>query len=193
MTDRDLSAQHRVTEPVLKEIVLNKIRECAQAAQVDDNDVANRLKKTCETEQRQRQDALAHAAAKSEERLEALNKMIMQLYEDRMLKRISEENFTMLMDKTQKEQAEVQASIEATRKKIDDEVQIAYDAQQWKEAITQYADIRELDAVTLNRLVKGIIVHEQIDEAKERHITVEIHFNLQPIPEIEQITPFTSI
>jgi len=42
---------------------------------------------------------------------------------------------------------------------------------------------------TLNRLVKEIIVHEEIDEAKERHITVEIHFNLQPIPEVQQLAP----
>ena len=179
--------QHRVTEPMLKEIVLNKIRECAQAAQVDDNDVAKRLQETCETEQRQRQEALSHAVAKDEERLDALNKMILQLYEDRMLKHISEENFSMLMEKTQQEQTEVQARIESTRKQLSDEVKIAYDAQQWKEAISQYADIQELDAATLNRLVKCIVVHEKIDEDGDRHITIEIHFNLQPMAEIQRL------
>ena len=179
--------QHRVTEPMLKEIVLNKIRECARAAQVDDDDVAKRLRETCETEQRQRQEALAHAIAKDEERLDALGKMVMQLYEDRMLKHITEENFTILMAKTQQEQAEVQARIDATKKSLNDEAQIAYDTQQWKEAISQYADIQELDAATLNRLVKAIIVHEKIDDDGERHITIEIHFNLQPMPEIQRL------
>ena len=172
---------------MLKEIVLNKIRECAQAAQVDDDDVAKRLRETCETEQRQRQDAMAHAVAKDEERLEALNKMIVQLYEDRMLKHISEDNFTMLLEKTQKEQVEVQTRIEEARKKLDDEVQIAYDTQQWKDAISQYTGLQELDAATLNRLVKNIVVHEKIDETRERHITIEIHFNLQPIPEVKEL------
>ena len=60
-------------------------------------------------------------------------------------------------------------------------MKIAYDAQQWKEAISQYADIQELDAATLNRLVKSIVVHEKIDDDGERHITIEIHFNLQPM------------
>ena len=175
--------QHRVTEPMLKEIVLNKIRECAQAAQVDDDDVAKRLQETQEAELRQRQEALTHSIAKDEERLDALNKMIMQLYEDRMLKHISEENFTMLMEKTQAEQAEVQERLDAARKKLDNEAQIAYDTQQWKEAISQYADIQELDAATLNRLVKAIVVHEKIDDYGERHITIEIHFNLKPIHE----------
>ncbi|MBR0227627.1 MAG: recombinase family protein [Clostridia bacterium] len=179
--------QHRVTEPMLKEIVLNKIRECAKAAQVDDDDVAKRLKETCETEQRQRQEVLAHAIAKDEERLDALGKMVMQLYEDRMLKHITEENFTMLMEKTQQEQAEVQERIDAAKKSLNNEAQIAYDTQQWKEAISQYTDIQELDAATLNRLVKAIVVHEQIDDDGERHITIAIHFNLQPIPEVQQL------
>lgn len=96
------------------------------------------------------------------------------------------ENVKILMAKTQQEQAEVQARIDATKKSLNDEAQIAYDTQQWKEAISQYADIQELDAATLNRLVKAIIVHEKIDDG-ERHITIEIHFNLQPMPEIQRL------
>ena len=42
--------------------------------------------------------------------------------------------------------------------------------------------------VTLNRLIKEIVVHERIDEDKTRHISIEIHFNLKPIPEVEQVT-----
>ena len=45
-----------------------------------------------------------------------------------------------------------------------------------------------LDAATLNRLIKEIVVHERIDENKTRHISIEIHFNLKPIPEVEQVT-----
>ena len=48
--------------------------------------------------------------------------------------------------------------------------------------------ITELDAATLNRLIKEIVVHERIDEDKTRHISIEIHFNLKPIPEVEQVT-----
>ena len=52
----------------------------------------------------------------------------------------------------------------------------------------RYANITELDAATLNRLIKEIVVHERIDENKTRHISIEIHFNLKPIPEVEQVT-----
>ena len=36
--------------------------------------------------------------------------------------------------------------------------------------------------------MKEIVVHEQIDPDRSRHITIEIHFNLKPIAEAEQVT-----
>ena len=73
-------------------------------------------------------------------------------------------------------------------KKLADEMRLAMDAKQWVDAIQEYADITELDAATLNRLIKEIVVHEHIDSDKTRHISIEIHFNLKPIPEVEQVT-----
>ena len=102
--------------------------------------------------------------------------------------RISEANLNLLIEKTQKEQAELKARVEEGRKKLADEIRLAYDARQWVEAIQEYADITELDAATLNRLIKEIVVHERIDSDKTRHISIEIHFNLKPIPEVEQVT-----
>ena len=90
--------------------------------------------------------------------------------------------------KTQIEQTELKTKVSEGRKRLSDEVQLANDAKQWVEAIQEYANITELDAATLNRLIKEIVVHERIDEDKTRHISIEIHFNLKPIPEVEQVT-----
>ena len=34
---------------------------------------------------------------------------------------------------------------------------------------------------------KLILLNEHIDSDKTRHISIEIHFNLKPIPEVEQV------
>ena len=114
--------------------------------------------------------------------------MVLRLYEDMVAGRISEANFNLMLDKTQKEQAELKARAGETRKKLTDAAKIENDARQWVDAIQEYADITELDAATLNRLIKEIVVHEHIDSDKTRHISIEIHFNLKPIPEVEQVT-----
>ena len=181
-------SQHRVEYDTLYRLVLNKIRECARAALMDGEAVAGKLSDTCEAEQKGQREALERSLAKDEERIDVLEKMVLRLYEDMVAGRISEANFNLLMEKTQKEQAELKARVEEGRKKLADEIRLAYDARQWVEAIQEYADITELDAATLNRLIKEIVVHESIDSDKTRHISIEIHFNLKPIPEVEQVT-----
>ncbi len=64
----------------------------------------------------------------------------------------AENNFNLLLEKTQKEQAELKAKVAEGRKRLADEIRLAVDARQWVEAIQEYADITELDAATLNRL-----------------------------------------
>ena len=181
-------SQHRVEYDTLYRLVLNKIRECARAALMDGEAVAGKLSDTCEAEQKGQREALERSLAKDEERIDVLEKMVLRLYEDMVAGRISEANFNLLMEKTQKEQAELKARVEEGRKKLADEIRLAYDARQWVEAIQEYADITELDAATLNRLIKEIVVHESIDSDKTRHISIEIHFNLKPLPEVEQVT-----
>ena len=180
--------QHRIDYDTLYSHVLRKIRECARAALMDGEAVADRLTNTCEAEQREQREAMERSLTRDEERIEVLDKMVMRLYEDMIAGRISEQNFNTMLEKTQTEQTELKTKVSEGRKRLSDEVQLANDAKQWVEAIQEYANITELDAATLNRLIKEIVVHERIDEDKTRHISIEIHFNLKPIPEVEQVT-----
>ena len=180
--------QHRIDYDTLYSHVLRKIRECARAALMDGKAVADRLTNTCEAEQREQREAMERSLTRDEERIEVLDKMVMRLYEDMIAGRISEQNFNTMLEKTQTEQTELKAKVSEGRKRLSDEAQLANDAKQWVEAIQEYANITELDAATLNRLIKEIVVHERIDEDKTRHISIEIHFNLKPIPEVEQVT-----
>ena len=180
--------QHRVEFDTLYALVLNKIRECAAAALTDSEAVADQLTNTCEAQQKGQREAMERTLAKDGERIDVLEKMVLRLYEDMVAGRITEENFNLLLEKTQKEQAELKAKVEEGRKRLADEIRLAVDARQWVESIQEYRDITELDAPTLNRLIKEIVVHETIDSDKTRHISIEIHFNLKPIPEVEQVT-----
>ena len=180
-------SQHRVEYDTLYRLVLNKIRECAKAALTDGKAIAGKLTNTCEAERKGQREALERSLTKDEERIEVLEKMVLRLYEDMVAGRISEANFNLMLDKTQKEQAELKERVAQGRKKLADEMRLAMDAKQWVDAIQEYADITELDAATLNRLIKEIVVHEHIDSDKTRHISIEIHFNLKPIPEVEQV------
>lgn len=180
--------QHRIEYDTLYAIVLRKIQECAKAALMDGEAVAGRLSSSYQAEQKNQREALERSLTKDEKRIDALEKMVLRLYEDMVDERISEANFNLMLSTTQKEQAELKARVAEGRKRLSDEIQSACDAKQWVDAIQEYANITELDSDTLHRLVKEIVVHEAIDEAGHRHISVEIHFNLKPIPEVAALS-----
>ena len=77
---------------------------------MDGEAVAGKLSDTCEAEQKGQREALERSLAKDEERIDVLEKMVLRLYEDMVAGRISEANFNLLMEKTQKEQAELRTS-----------------------------------------------------------------------------------
>ena len=83
--------------------------------------IAGKLTNTCEAEQKGQREALERSLTKDEERIEVLEKMVLRLYEDMVAGRISEANFNLMLDKTQKEQAELKERVAQGRKKLADE------------------------------------------------------------------------
>ena len=90
--------------------------------------------------------------------------------------RISEDNFNRILENSQTEQATLKNRVMLNRERLAQQTQEQEDSTRWLEIIKDYADIQELDAVTLNRLLQKIVIHEDIDGDAVRQ-TVEIHFN----------------
>ncbi len=179
--------QHRIDFDTLYFLVLNKIRECAKAALYDKENTAGKLSAICESGQKTGRESLEKSLSKDKERVKVLEKMIVKLYEDMAEGRINDQNFNLILGKTQKEQEELKVKIDKNNKLLSDKKQLVHDIEKWKSIIQKYADISELDAVILNRLIKEIIVHEKTYDDKTKHISIEIHFNLKPIPEVERV------
>ena len=118
-----------------------------------------------------------------------LFRMMGQLYEDRMSGTISEENFEQLRNKTQAEQKELEERIRLAKKQLNGSAETETENRQWIDLISQYTDIEDIDAETLNRLVRRIVVHEDIDADNVRHLRVEVFFNFQPIPAVQETIP----
>ena len=121
--------------------------------------------------------------AKDEERASVLERMVMKLYEDMISGRITEQNFDLMMKRAQDEQEELKGRLDKNRRLMANKAEVQENSRRWVETIREYADIQELDAVTLHRLIREIVVHEAIDQDGTRHVDVEIHFNLKPMPE----------
>ena len=88
----------------------------------------------------------------------------------------TEENFTRILDRSQAEQETLRHRVALNSERLEQETREQQDRTRFLELIRGYADIRELDAATLNHLVRKIVIQEDIDGDAIRQ-TVEIHFN----------------
>lgn len=181
--------QHRVQEDVLTEVVLRNIRAYAEAAAVGTDAILASLERAANGQQDEQRASLITSIAKDEARLSVLDKMVSKLYEDRITGSINDANFNMMMERTQQEQRMLTDRIAEGRSLLDAETEQRDNTQQWVELISQYRDIKELDADTLNRLLNRIVVHETIDDDHVRHLSIEIHFNFKQMPGVECYTP----
>lgn len=171
--------QHRVEYDMLYDMVLERIRDLAQEALADSEAIAERLNKAAADEANSEKEMLRQQLIRDQDRMKVLDKMVSKLYEDMISGRISEANFDSLLTKTQKEQSDLQKRIQDAERICGSDPSPDDQTKAWVEEVRQYADITELDREMLNRLIREIVVYENIDDNKTRHISIEIHFNIK--------------
>ena len=181
--------QHRVAYDVLYQLVLERIRNLAKAALSDDEAVLDQVAKIAGERDKDQAEDKSHPIARLEDRLKALERLVTKLYEDYIAERVSPDNFDSVLQSTQKEQEEVRRQLDALKAEAASGQEQGMSLQEWKELIRGYADIKELDRETLNRLVRSIIVHETVD-GKKRHLKIEIHFNFRKVTEVAEAADF---
>lgn len=168
--------QHRIKYDTLYGIVLEQIRSCAQKALADEQEAAAQLRENCQADEQAERALIEQSIAEDSERIDALERIISRVYEDMVAGRITEDNFNHILERSQTEQTTLKTRVTLNRQRLNEQDQEHEDNTRWLEIIKDYADIQELDAVTLNRLVQKIVIHEDIDSDAVRQ-TVEIHFN----------------
>lgn len=174
--------QHRIEFDTLYNVVFDEIKELANEV-VDAYDVAESLADAYESEQREQQELLQRNICKAKNRLETLERMTTKAYEDFLTETITEPMFNSLVERTKKESEDLMKQIAHDEKRLAKNGKTDGNARKWIDLIKDYADITELDADTLNRLIKQIVVHEEITEDGTRNISMEIHYNFRPTDE----------
>lgn len=171
-------SQHRIRFETLYGIVLEQIRACAQRALSDEQAVTDELSKDFAAEERAEREAIERSITEDSEKFAALERIISRVYADMVAGRISEENFDHILASSQAEQNTLKSRVKLAQERLVQQDKQQEDNDRWLNLIKEYADIRELDAVTLNRLIQKIVVYEDTEGDAVRQ-TVEIHFNFR--------------
>jgi len=174
----DRCTQHYINKQVLIEVVLDDIRKYAKMAQEDIEGLTTMLTAQSSNKEQWRIQALNDELKALKLRLDELDKIIEQLYEDRVTNSLSDSRYQKLLNKYETEQSEVQQSIDELKPEIQRLSEDKRDIAAWLGLIKDYADIQELDRIVLGELVEKITVSEiqVIDGVKNIEITIYYRF-----------------
>lgn len=175
--------QHRINYDDLYELVLQTIQSCGEAALIGRDDLTGKLEEMLKQEENAERNALNDRIRRNSDRLALTERMISKLYEDVLSGTITETTFNSMLAKTQAEQQELRKQIAEDESYLGQNKEHDEQAERWKKTISEYAQIEELDAEMLNKLIKKIVIYENQDNK----IDVEIHFNFRPLPECGEV------
>lgn len=113
---------------------------------------------------------------KIRQRLDELDVILQNLYEDKVFKRISEERYASMSASLEKEEAQLKERYNKINDNLSHYTQQNRSAQDFAGLIEQYSPITELDAVLLNTLIEKIIIHEHMDEDGNKVMPIEIYY-----------------
>ena len=89
-----------------------------------------------------------------------MDNLLAKIYEDRLSGTITKRNFSMLSQKYQQEQGELEKKIEALTVQLDSTKEQEDGVNRWIDLIKQFSSPTELNAEMLNTLIEKILVHE---------------------------------
>ena len=110
----------------------------------------------------------------AKKRYDEVTRLFDRLYEDSLSGRISNDNFTRLIDKYQTEQEQLLGQIQNLENALQEVKDSQTNAVQWAALMADYVGIRELTAENLNLLVERIEVFDRTDTDGEAEQVIRI-------------------
>ena len=167
---------HSITADDLKAIVLEDINRHITLSSEDKERYIAHLIKQSDSELNGEKSSYQKELQKIKQRLDELNVILQNLYEDKVFKRISEERYASMSASLEKEETQLKERYNEIQTKLSQYTQQSKSAQDFADLIEQYSPITELDAVLLNTLIEKIIIHEQTDADGNKVMPIEIYY-----------------
>lgn len=130
---------HYVRYDVLYSFVLSRLQYWINAVHQDEQVIIGRLSKSNITEQAAATRRAMQEKKRAEKRLNELDNLLARIYEDRLNGKITERNFSMLSQKYQQEQEELETRIEALTAQLNSTKEQEDGITKWIDLIKQFS------------------------------------------------------
>lgn len=157
----DVCTTHRIAARELHRVVLADINHFAQMAQEDEkmvNKIQKQLNDTNVSDFRDKERELR----KMKKRLAEIDKLFAALYEDNVMKKITERNYELMSKRYELEQLELEQRISEIDSIITTREENNQNVYDFVQLMKQFVGVKELTAAMVNTIVERITVREQM-------------------------------
>lgn len=168
---------HQITVKAVETLLLEDLRRTIRFAKSQKQTFLQLLQSNAdEKNKRELKESLKELSA-AEDRIKALDKIIQNLYEDKVASKISEERYVKLSDTYETEQAALTERVKTLKTEIDKSKERKDRIRDFMKLVDNYSDIKELTPEIIRSFVEKIIVHEKRKENGHYRQDVEIVYN----------------
>ena len=154
-------SSHYINEDYISTFILNDIRNYANLAVTDRENLADRLYKALKKSNRGEMSSVKTKIKTIETRLLELNDRIKCVYEDKCTGKMPEDIALGLMKDFTDEKADLEKKLPIIKNKLCDISETESSINDWLDMISRYENITELDRETVFGLVESITVFEK--------------------------------
>ena len=170
--------QHRINADVVMTLIADTLRAIAAYSQ---NDRAEFIKTVKDAQVSQQSSGIAQKKkrlAEARQRSEELEKLLCQIYEDKVLGKLPEARFATLDARYADEQDELSGEIEELEQAVSGYEHNQQSAEKFIVLIDKYENFDTLTTTMLNEFVEKIVVHERDRKGcQDTTQGIEIYFN----------------
>ena len=168
---------HYIRAVVLEQLVLQNLQRVVAYAQEDENEFVRRVMENKTAVQRAEQEQAKRKLEKQERRISELDRIIQQLYEDRVSGALSAERFAKLSGGYEKEQEELKQSAKELQTIVNTIETQAVNVQSFLKIVRKYTAPTELTPALLREFVEKIVVHAPDKSSGHRTQRIDVHYN----------------
>ncbi len=186
--------QHHVHTDVIRDLLLEVMKATSTYVMEHESEFIEKVRSATELQQESEVKAVKKRLSREQKRIKELNTLIKKIYEDNVNGKLSDKQFEMLLADYETEQSELELSVDALEKALNDYQENADNVDKFIELVHRYTDFTELTTPMIHEFVDKIVVHEADKSTGDRIQQIDIYLKYVgrldvPMPELtpEQI------
>ena len=168
---------HYIRADVVEQLLIRQINDVMKFVSEYEDEFVRQVMERGTAEQLKQTNSLKKTADAAKRRIEQIDSVISQLYEDKVVGEITAEMFTKLSAKYIAEQKEQSSVFQQARKELSDLEAKKTDVGKIVAIVKKYSYITELSPQILNELVDKVIVQQAEKVDGKRRQDIEVYFN----------------